>query len=185
MDICATNIFKSWNRWPWYCFKLRPLFLPPPGPRENRLSESQEGKGFSFCSGGCRVAWAPSAPPVWWARNPGLRAAPGRERLESQAARECVSAGGFCLTFPGSLLSVLWSPNVRAMKIDTGDVSSPLPHRPTAWSMAVVAANSFSEEAQRKPRKDCPQRLPDSTTMNIKFNANRRRKRENPELWFQ
>lgn len=61
------------------------------------------------------------------------------------------------------------------MKIDAGDVSSsPLPHRPTAWSMVVVAANSFSGEAQRKQRKDCPQHLPDSTTMNIKFSENRR-----------
>lgn len=28
----------------------------------------------------------------------------------------------FCLTFPGSLVSVLWSPNVCAMKIYAGDV---------------------------------------------------------------
>lgn len=71
------------------------------------------------------------------------------------------------------------------MKIDTGDVFSPLPHRPTAWSVVVVAANSFSEEAQRKRRKDCPQHLPDSTTMNFKFNANRRReKSKNLELWL-
>ncbi|ELW49512.1 Serologically defined colon cancer antigen 8, partial [Tupaia chinensis] len=48
--------------------------------------------------------------------------------------------------------------------------------RPTAWSMVAAAANSFSEEAQRKLRKYCPHHLPDSTTMSIKFNENRREK---------
>lgn len=172
MDICATNIFKSWNRWPWDCFKLHPLSLPPPGTRENRLSESQESKGVSFCPGGHHVAWAPSLHLFDGLRT-GVSGQPGAGEVGvRRCQRTCVC--GFCLSFPGSLVSAPWSPNVCAMKIDAGDVSSPLPHRPTAWSMVVVAANSFSGEAQRKQRKDCPQHLPDSTTMNIKFSENRR-----------
>jgi hypothetical protein len=42
--------------------------------------------------------------------------------------------------------------------------------------MAAEAANSSSEEAQRKPRAYCPHHLPDSTTRSIKFNENRRGK---------
>jgi hypothetical protein len=55
--------------------------------------------------------------------------------------------------------------------------SSPLPHRPTAWSVVAAAANSFSEEAQRKLRKYCPHDLPNSATTSIKFNENTRGKK--------
>lgn len=156
MDVCVTNI-KSQNRWPWYCFKLCPLFLPSPSIRENKLSGSQERKGVSFCSGGCHVAWAHSVPPVWCAKNPGLLVSvwPRWGRSESQAAREYVSAGSAYRSLARS--STFWEAHMCVQwKSTLGMKSPPLPPRPTACSMVVAAANSFSEEAQRKLRKDCP-----------------------------
>lgn len=181
MDICATNIFKSQNRWPWYCFKLCPLFLPSPSIRENRLSENQERNGVSFCSGGRHVAWAVSAPPVRQAKDSGVHVAPGGRGQSHRLIGKCLC--GFCLTFPGSLLSVLRSPDMWAGKIYAGDVPSSPAAPAHSLEHGRAAANSFSEEAQRKLRNYCPHLSLDSTTMSIKLNANRRKKKKQVELW--
>ena len=105
MDICATNIFKSWNRRPWYCFKLRPLFLPSSPPptaplpsiRRNKLPGSLGKTRHFIVSDGCHIAWVHSAPPVWPAKNPCLGVAQGK-RGESQRLPEN-GLCRFCSTF--------------------------------------------------------------------------------------
>lgn len=89
---------------------------------------------------------------------PRSRCGPGRERLWSPRLPESVSLQ-VLLNVPWLAPLRLWSPNVCAMTIHAGEVLFSLPHRPTAWSMVAAAANSFSEEAQRKLRKYGPHRL--------------------------
>lgn len=171
MNICATNIFKAQNRWPWCCYKLHPLFLPHPVSGKVGCQRARKAEAFQFALVDTHCLCMVS-PPVWQARHPGLSVARGREAWVRVCQQMCVCR--FCSRFPGSLLSALQRPNVCAVKIDAGAALFSLPHRPTAWSVVAAAANSFPEEAQRKPRKYCPHHSPDSTTRSIKFNENRR-----------
>lgn len=145
---------------------------PPPSIKESRLSRSQEKRGIPFFSGGHHTACAWSLH-LSDRRGPLVSVWPGAKRLESEAARKCVSAGSAQRSlarssqFCNAQMCVQW-------KSTLGMLSSPLPHRPTAWSMVAAAANSFSEEARRKPRKYCPHHLPDSTTTSIEFSENRK-----------
>lgn len=160
---------KPWNRWPWCCYKLHLLFLPQPVLEKTGCRRARKEKALYFALVDTTLPEPTLLHLFNWQGTPGLSVALGtREVRESRGCQEmCVC--GFCLTFPGSLLSVLWSPNVHAMKTTLGMHSSPLPPRPTAWSMVAAAANSFSEEAQRRLRKYCPHHLPDSTTVSFKF----------------
>lgn len=166
MDICATSIFKSQNRWPWYRFKLCPLFLALPQIRGNRLSGSQEGEGILFCSDGHHVARARSPPPVWWARNPGLRVARGG-RLESQAART---------VSPQALLNVPWltpSSSARPKCVCDEHLRWGCTVSPAAQAHSLEHGGGRSQlifwRSPEETRAYCPHHLPDSTTVSIKF----------------
>lgn len=115
-------------------FKLRPLFLLARPPREQAVGEPGRQRRFIL---------------FWWTlgrqralgstclmgEEPWSRCGPGRERLESQAARECVSTGGFCLTllarsspFCEAQMCVQWksTPGMSSLPCHTGP-------QPGAW----------------------------------------------------
>lgn len=48
MNICATNIFKAQNRWPWCCYKLHPLFLPHPVSGKVGCQGARKTEAFHF-----------------------------------------------------------------------------------------------------------------------------------------
>lgn len=48
MNICATNIFKAQNRWPWYCYKLHPLFLPHLVSRKAGCQRARKREALHF-----------------------------------------------------------------------------------------------------------------------------------------
>lgn len=118
MNICATNIFKAQNRWPWCCYKLHPLFLPHPISGKVGCQRARKAEAFHFALVDTHCLCLVS-PPVWQARHPGLSVAPGSEAWLRVCQQMCVCR--FCSVFPGSLLSALQRPNVCAMKIDAGD----------------------------------------------------------------
>lgn len=101
MNICATNIFKAQNRWPWCCYKLHPLFLPHPvsgkvgcqGARKTEalVDTTLPVHGLSTCLAG--------ATP-WSRRGPG-------QRLELAAASQCVSAGSVQCSWLAPLSSAM------------------------------------------------------------------------------
>lgn len=142
-------------KWHLNIFKLRPPFLlllptpppPPPQYQRGRLSGSLERHCISLLDA---IAWVHSAPPVW-RLEPASRC--GQERLGPRLPENGLCR--FCLTFVKPKC-VQWTSTPK------GDVLFSLPHRPTAWSMVAVAANSFSEEAQRKPRNITHTHQPDS-----------------------
>lgn len=102
---------------------------------------------------------------------------PGAGEVTIRGCQEmCVCR--FCLTFPGSFLSVLQSPNVCAMKIYAGDAL----FSPATQAHSLEHGDSGSQlifwRSPEETEKVLPTPLPDSTTMNIKFNETRKKEKK-------